>query len=110
MVDMKPVAFASRNKDGSISMLTFGREEALLFHRNSDDPDGLFTASQLEQARREEREAIRKAILDESREWTGDYRGPVFRAFEAVARRLGINLTRHQCEAESSRAREGGAA
>lgn len=50
-------------------------------------------------------EFVRTAMLAESAEWTGDYRGPVFRAFEDAALRMGIKLTRHECEARAKKTR-----
>lgn len=98
--DKKPVAWACwfdfEDMESAVPGIVRREPFALAQRRPLVYGDDL--AAQLEQARREERAAFRAAILAESREWTGDYRGPVFRAFEAVARRLGVNLTRHQCE------------
>lgn len=40
--------------------------------------------------------AIKEAMMAEAAEWTGDSRGAVFRAFDGVAGRLGVKLSREE--------------
>ena len=79
---------SSRPSKGRQMTETFGYFRALPFGwTDCSDTDAgavaLYTFEQIV-------EFVRTAMLAESAEWTGDYRGPVFRAFEDAALRMGM--------------------
>lgn len=71
-------------------------EDVLVFLRSTGLPES--TVRRMHKALSNRDAQLKQAFRDEAVEWTGDYRGPVFRALESVAQRMGIPLTRHEFE------------